>query len=51
MRRWMLFAVAIPVGAWALDRVADQIARRRGESTATRILRTPRARRRARRAG
>jgi hypothetical protein len=50
MRRWVFFAVAVPVAAWALDRVADQIAARRGEGHVTRVLRMPRAHRLARRA-
>jgi peptide subunit release factor 1 (eRF1) len=50
MRRWLFFAVALPVAAWVLDRVANEIARKRGEGTVTHALRMPRARRIARRA-
>jgi len=49
MRRWLLLAVAVPLAAWLLDRIADQIALRRGESRVTRALRAPHARRAARR--
>jgi len=31
VRRWIFFAVAVPIGAWLLDRLAEQIALRRGE--------------------
>jgi len=50
MRRWLIFAVAIPLGAWVLDRLADQIAIRRGESAVTRALRVPHTHRMRRRA-
>jgi hypothetical protein len=50
MRRWLFFALAVPIAAWALDRIADQIAQRRGEGTVTRLMREPHARRVARRA-
>jgi len=50
MRRWILFAMVVPVAAWVLDRVADQIATRRGEGHVTRLLRMPRAHRLARKA-
>jgi len=49
MRRWVFFAIAVPVGAWLLDRLADQIALRRGEGALTGVLRAPNARRVARR--
>ena len=42
MRRWAFFAIAVPIAAWALDRVADRIAIRRGEGAVTHLLRTPR---------
>ena len=42
LRRWVLFAVAVPVAAWILDQAADVIASRRGESRATTIIREPR---------
>jgi hypothetical protein len=41
MRRWLLFAIVVPVGAWALARLADRIADRRGESRGTAALRAP----------
>ena len=42
LRRWILFAIAIPVVAWLLEQAAEAIAQRRGESAATRIMREPR---------
>jgi hypothetical protein len=42
LRRWLLFAVAVPVTAWMLDQVAEVIAQRRGESRTTKIMREPR---------
>jgi hypothetical protein len=42
LRRWILFAIAIPVVAWMLEEAAEAIAQRRGESRATRIMREPR---------
>jgi hypothetical protein len=50
MRRWLFFAVAVPLAAWLLDRIADQIAVRRGEGAMTRAMRIPHERRLARRA-
>jgi len=50
VRRWILLGVAVPLTAWTLDRVADRIAARRGESRVTRAMRMPRARRLARKA-
>jgi hypothetical protein len=42
LRRWIVFAIAIPLVAWLLEQAADAIAQRRGESRATRIMREPR---------
>ena len=42
VRRWVLLAVAVPVGAWLLDQAAEVIASRRGETRTTMILREPR---------
>ena len=42
LRRWVLFAVAVPIGAWLLERAAEMIAQRRGESRTTRVMREPR---------
>jgi hypothetical protein len=50
MRRWLFFALAVPVAGWLLDRIADRIASRRGEDSLTRAMRVPHARRVARRA-
>ena len=41
IRRWLLLAIALPLGSWALARIADRIRARRGESTVTRMLRAP----------
>lgn len=38
-RRWLLVAVGIPVGAWALERVADEIEQRKGDHPVARNLR------------
>lgn len=38
-RRWLLLAVGIPLGAWALERVADEIEERKGDHPAARNLR------------
>jgi hypothetical protein len=51
MRRWLLFAVALPFGAWLLERVADRLAERRGEDRVTALLRAPHRLRQARRPG
>jgi hypothetical protein len=48
MRRKLFALLAIPVGAWALDRVADLVASRRGEGTVTKLMRKPHQRRQAR---
>lgn len=42
LRRWALFAIAVPLGAWMLEQVAEVIAQRRGESRTTQIMREPR---------
>lgn len=39
-RRWALFAVGVPVAAWTLDRIGEEIEERRGESSATQALRS-----------
>jgi hypothetical protein len=49
MRRWLFFALAVPLGGWLLDRLANEIARRRGEGVVTRAMRAPRAHRLAHR--
>ncbi len=41
MRKWLLMAVAFPMAAWLLSRIADEIAESRGESRATAMLRYP----------
>jgi hypothetical protein len=48
MRRWIVFAVAVPVGAWLLERAADRLAQQRGEDHVTALLRAPARWRRAR---
>jgi len=50
MKRWLLMAVAFPMAAWVLARIADEIADARGESRATAVLRYPHEWRRARHA-
>jgi hypothetical protein len=42
VRRWLLLAVAVPVGAWLLDQAAEVIAQRNGETRTTQIMREPR---------
>ena len=37
VRRWVLLAVAVPVGAWLLDQAAEVIAPRTGETRTTTI--------------
>ena len=48
MRRWLIVAVAFPVGAWILDQVADFLEDRHGEGPVTRLLRRPQEWRRTR---
>ena len=48
IRRWLLLAVAFPLTAWLLDRLADELAMRRGEGPVTRALRAPKKYRAAR---
>jgi hypothetical protein len=48
MRRWIIAAVAFPIAAWLLDRLADYVAERRGEGPVTRVMRIPQNRRHAR---
>ena len=42
LRRWVLFAVAVPFAVWLLEQAAEVIAERRGESRTTQMLREPR---------
>ena len=42
VRRWLLFAVALPLLAWGLDQLAGWIEYRRGESRTTHLMREPR---------
>ena len=42
LRRWLFLAVLLPFAVWGLERLGDELAERRGESTATRAMRTPR---------
>jgi hypothetical protein len=39
--RWLLILIAIPVGVWAAEKVAEQVEARRGPSNVTRALRAP----------
>lgn len=39
-RRWALFAVGVPVAAWTLDRIGEEMEHRRGESGTTQALRS-----------
>jgi hypothetical protein len=48
MRRWLLLAVAFPIAAWFLERLADRLATARGEGPVTRALRAPNKYRRTR---
>ena len=41
LRRWMILAVAVPVGSWLLAKLADRIRAKRGESTVTKALSAP----------
>ena len=40
-RRWLILAIALPLGAWLLSVIADRIGQSRGESHVTRALRAP----------
>ena len=40
-RRWLVLLIVVPLGSWLLARVADRVARQRGEGTVTRALRAP----------
>jgi hypothetical protein len=42
IRRWLFLAVLVPLTFWGLERLGEELARRRGESTATKVLRAPR---------
>ena len=33
--RWMVMAIAIPIAAWALGRIADEVEQRRGPDSRT----------------
>ena len=48
--RWLVLTVAVPVGAWLLDRLAAEVEQRHGSTDLTRAMRWPRAARRQRRA-
>jgi hypothetical protein len=50
LRRWVILAIAVPLAAWLLARVADRIGRSRGESTMTRAMRAPQSWRQRRKA-
>lgn len=39
-RRWLIVAVGVPVAAWALDRLGEQLEARRGETTLSQAVRT-----------
>ena len=41
IRRWVILAIAVPLGSLLLAKVADRIRERSGESTVTRALRAP----------
>ena len=38
----MWLAVVLPAAFWGLSKLGDELAHRRGESTTTKVLRTPR---------
>jgi hypothetical protein len=38
IKRWMLFAVGLPLAAWAIDKVANRIEDTRGQSDVTKGL-------------
>ncbi|MET0275324.1 MAG: hypothetical protein ABW211_00600 [Acidimicrobiia bacterium] len=42
IRRWLFLAVLLPFAAWGLSRLGDELAAKRGESTATKAMRAPR---------
>ena len=42
LRRFLFLAVLLPFAVWGLERLGDELAAKRGESTATRAMRTPR---------
>jgi hypothetical protein len=41
IRRWVVLAIAVPLGSWMLAKVADRIREKRGESTVTKALSAP----------
>jgi hypothetical protein len=42
LRRWLFLTVLLPFALWGLAKLGDEIAERRGESSTTKALRTPR---------
>jgi hypothetical protein len=40
-RRWVLLAVAVPLGSWALAKIAERIRAERGETNVTKVLSAP----------
>ena len=40
-RRWLIFALAVPIGSWLLAKAADRIRARKGESKVTKALSAP----------
>ena len=45
-KRWLVMGVAVPIAFWLLERVADEIEERNGESGWTRTMRWPQEQRR-----
>jgi hypothetical protein len=41
LRRWVLLAVAVPLGSWALAKLADRMRAKRGETKLTRVMSAP----------
>jgi hypothetical protein len=41
IRRWVILAIALPLGSWLLARAADRIRSRRGETKLTRVMSAP----------
>lgn len=41
IRRWVVLAVAVPLGSWLLAKVADRMREKRGETTMTKVLSAP----------
>jgi hypothetical protein len=40
-RRWLVLLIVVPLGSWLLARIADRVARERGEGKVTKALRAP----------